>query len=280
MKNRLSALMLSLLLVLGTLLSLPVLAVNAEDGESEEIVLDYFRVIDNAELLDEDDEVALEAKLYEISARQRLDVTVATTDTLGALSISEYADRLYDSNYFGYGDSRDGLLLLISLEEGNNQWYISTSGYGITAFTDAGIDYIGEQIKGELSDGNYYSALSHFAKLSDSFITQARTDKPYDSGNLPKEKLSAIWIPISIVIGFVIAKLTVSGMRSKLKTVRAQRSANSYIKDGSLNITNSRDLFLYRTVTRRAKSTDSSSSGSSTHKSSCGTVHGGGGGSF
>lgn len=283
MKNKISVLILSLLLVLTMLTTLPVLAVDAEnvsDDTASEIVIDYFRVVDDAGIIDEDKEADLEGKLYEISTRQKLDVVVATTDTLGALTISEYADLLYDSNTYGYGDSHDGLILVISVEEGNRAWYISTCGYGITAFTDAGIEYIGKQIKDELSSGDYASALSHFAELSDNFITQARSDKPYDKGNLPKEKLSAIWIPIALIIGFVIAKITVSGMKAKLKTVRPQKAANSYMKDGSLNITDSRDLFLYRTVTRSAKSTDNSSSGSNTHKSSSGTVHGGGGGSF
>jgi len=55
------------------------------------------------------------------------------------------------------------------------------------------------------------------------------------------------------------------------------------MKSGSLNITESRDTFLYNTVTRTAKpkNTDSGSSGgSSTHTSSSGETHGGGGGKF
>ena len=42
-------------------------------------------------------------------------------------------------------------------------------------------------------------------------------------------------------------------MKSKLKTVRFQAAASNYMKNGSLNITESRDLFLYNTVTRTAK---------------------------
>ena len=50
-----------------------------------------------------------------------------------------------------------------------------------------------------------------------------------------------------------------------------------------MNLTNQRELFLYRDVHRtehvEAKDSDSSG-GSSTHTSSSGTTHGGGGGSF
>lgn len=170
-------------------------------------------------------------------------------------------------------------MLLISVED--NDWYISTCGYGITVFTDAGIEYIGKQIKGDLSDSNFAGAFDKFADLCDDFITQARTGEPYDVKNLPKEPLSLIWIPIAIVAGFILSLIIVGRMKAKLKTVRFQPAANSYMKAGSMNITESRDMFLYNTVTRTAKPKDNDSGGgSSTHTSSSGSTHGGGGGKF
>lgn len=144
----------------------------------------------------------------------------------------------------------------------------------------AGIEYIGDQITSELSDGNYAAAFSSYAALCDDFITQANTDKPYDRSNLPAKPLSLIWIPVSLVIGFVIAKIVVGNMKSKLKTVRSQTTANSYVKNGSMQITDSRDLFLYHTVAKTAKPKNTSSGSSGTHTSSSGTTHGGGGGKF
>ena len=129
----------------------------------------------------------------------------------------------------------------------DNDWYISTHGYGITVFTDAGIQYIGEQIKENLSGGDFSGAFDKFVGLCDDFITKARTGDPYDS---------------------------------QLKTVRFQAAAGNYMKRGSLNVTESRDLFLYKTFTRTAKPKNNSSSGSSTHTSSSGSTHGGGGGKF
>ncbi len=271
MKKKISAILFAIVLCLSATIS--VLTVAA-DGFANQ----YSRVVDMANLLTDSEEAALIEKLDEISLRQNMDVIVATTEDLEAYSIIEYADRLYDNCQFGYGSDKDGLLLLISMED--RDWYISTRGYGITAFTDAGIEYIGEQIKSELSNGNYAAAFTSYAELCDDFITQAQSGKPYDKGSLPRKPLSLIWIPIAIIIGFVIANIVVGNMKSKLKTVRAQASANNYMKSGSMNITDSRDLFLYRTVTRTEKPKESSSSGSSTHTSSSGSTHGGGGGKF
>ena len=82
------------------------------------------------------------------------------------------------------------------------------------------------------------------------------------------------------MIGLLLATGTVKRMKNKLKTVRFQSAADSYMKKESLNITEKRDLFLYRTVSRTAKPKNESSGGSSTHTSSSGSTHGGGGGKF
>ncbi|MBD9097606.1 MAG: TPM domain-containing protein, partial [Ruminococcaceae bacterium] len=136
-------------------------------------------------------------------------------------------------------------------------------------------------IKEPLSDGDYAAAFDTFAELCDDFITKARTGKPYDSGNMPKEPMKPGWILVAVIVGFILSFITVGSMKNKLKTVRFQPAANSYMKAGSMNITESRDLFLYNTVTRTAKPKDNDSGGgSSTHTSSSGSSHGGGGGNF
>ena len=272
MKKKILTLLFSLLLCLCIVT--PTFAAQTDGFASK-----YERVQDLAGLLSGNEESSLVTKLNELSERQKMDIVVLTTDTLDGKTPRDYADDIYEYCNFGYGESRDGALLLISIED--NDWYISTCGYGITVFTDAGIEYIGKQIKEDLSDGNFAGAFDKFADLCDDFITQARTGEPYDTKNLPKEPLSLIWIPIAIVVGFVLSLIIVGGMKAKLKTVRFQAAASNYIKDSSLNINEKRDLFLYNTVTRTAKpKNDDSGGGSSTHTSSSGTTHGGGGGKF
>ncbi len=116
----------------------------------------YYRMNDSAEVLTEDEDGELEASLEELSVRQSFDVIIATIDSLeseGCTSMEEYADDLYDYCQFGYGENRDGVLLLVSI--GDRKWHISTCGYGITAFTDAGIQYLGEQMTPDMADGDY-----------------------------------------------------------------------------------------------------------------------------
>lgn len=232
---------------------------------------------DDADLLTSAEEAALEAKLAEISARQGVDIVIVAVESTGSGNTRDFAD-----DWFDYNDYRkDGILLLVSLAY--SDWYVSTTGYGITAVTDAGLDYMSDRFVPYMSDGDFATAFDTFAELCDSFITQAKTGDPYDIDNMPKEPFSAGFnLVVAIVIGFVVALIATGVMKGKLKSVRQQVRADNYVTPDSLQLTHSRDLFLYSHVTKteRVQSSSSSRGGSSTHRSSSGRSHGGGGGKF
>lgn len=270
MKTKIFGILYALLLLLT-----PVFSVSAAG--------DMPRLVDGSDLLSDREENALLDKLDGISEKHQLDLVIVTVNSLEGLSAMEYADNFYDYNGYGFGSGRDGILLLISMQE--REWYMSTSGYGITAFTDAGLDYISDQFLEHLSGGDYMEAFSTFTELCDKFITQARTGKPYDVGNLPKEPFQVVLsLLISISVGLIIALIATGIMRSSLKSVRPQSAANNYVRNGGLQLTRSNDLFLYRNIVRRERPRDTGSSshsgGSRTHTSSSGRSHGGRGGRF
>ena len=258
MKNRLFALI--AILCLLTALVLPVCATPS-------------RLVDDAQLLDQTEASQVEAELDEISAKHDMDIVIVTVDSIRWQSPMAYADDYYDNN--GYGP--DGILLLVSLED--RDWWVSTTGYGITVVTDAGLQYMSERFVPYLSDGEYAQAFLEFARLCGELIAQANTGDPYDSHNLPKEPFSVgINLVIAWVIGLVVGWIVTAVMKGQLKTVRQQVRADAYITADSLQLTHSRDIFLYTHIDRREK--PKQSSGSSTHTSSSGASHGGGGGKF
>lgn len=232
------------------------------------------RLMDEADLLSDAEEAALSDKLDAISLRQNLDIVIVTVSGTGEKTATEYADDTYD--YSGYAE--DGILLLISIDD--REWAISTAGYGITAFTDAGLAYLADQITDAMSAGEWNTAFHGFADLCDEFITQAKSGAPYDAGNLPKKPFTPILTGlVSLGIGFVIAFFRVNRWRNQLYTVQAKEEAADYVKAGSRKITEQKDLFLYKRIDRRKKA-ESSSGGSSTHTSSSGRTHGGARGRF
>lgn len=252
---------------------------------------DMQRLVDEAGLLTDSEGKELLGQLDEISERQQVDVVVVTVDSLDGMSAMEYADNFYEANDYGFGEERDGILFLISMEE--RDWWMSTSGFGITAFTDAGLEYISEMIISDLSEGDYAWAFTTFADLCDDYITQAKTGEPYDVDHLPKDPLVLlVFLVMALAVGFVISLIATGIMRLKLRSVYSKTEADSYVKKGSLKLTVENDLYLYKHVDRREKpkeentsstgSTGStrSSGGSTTHKSSSGKKHGGAGGKF
>ena len=231
------------------------------------------RVVDMAGLLTQDEVSELTDALDGIWDTWGMDVVIVTVDALQGANVTAYADDYYDYN----GYSNDGILLLVSMAE--RQWAVSTAGYGIYVFTDAGIDYMADQFLPDLSVGNYAVAFETFAELCEEFLYQAYTDSPYDvadfSGNsfrLGKRLL------ICFGLGLVVALVAVGVMYSQLKNVHSH-TASHYVRGAGLKLTASRDLFLYANVSRR-KRESSSSGGSSTHRSSSGRSHGGRSGGF
>lgn len=250
------------------------------------------RVVDRAGLLNAVEEVVLLRNLDEISQRQQLDVVVVTVDSLDGRTAMAYADDFFDYNGYGFGADHDGILLLVSMEE--RDWWISTCGYGITAFTDAGLEYISDRVVPALSEGKYAKAFEIFGEQCDAFITQARTGEPYDVGNMPKDPFRfGRCLLISVLIGLFTAGCVVWGLKSQLKTVHAQAGAKNYSVHGRPQLTTNKDTYLYSTMSSRPKPKPSESSGrsgssfgggfsggSSIHRSSSGRSHGGRGGKF
>ena len=241
MKKRITALL--LVLVLGLFLALPAAASQG--------VNTYGLVDDGADLLTEEQEAKLTVYLKSLGEKLDISLVVVTVDSLGSKSPKSYADTYYDT----YGFLPDGALFLVSMEY--RDWWVSTTG---KCEDEISSDKIEDAAVSYLSSGDYYGAFQAFAQSCEKQMT-------------PAYFLGAV---ICIAIGVVAALVVTFTMRSQMKSVRPQNSAASYICPGSLNVTTSRDIFLYRTHTVTAK--PKSSSGS--HSGSSGRSHGGGGGKF
>ena len=272
MMKRLFTLFCAVLLVITC--ALPLLA---DEGFSSE----YYRLNDQAAILSDAQYDDLLERLDSLSEREKFDIAIFIEDTYSDYNyddIVEFSDDAYDSLGYGYGSNRDGVMLVLIMD--TRDLYLTTCGYGIDVVTDAGREYIFDQIKGYFSDGDYYGGFSAFIDLMDDFIAKAKSGEPYDTKNLPRKPFSKSWILISPVVGFIVSMFVVGSMKAKLKTIRPASAAGSYVRDNSLNVNLSRDLYLYRNVSRTKRSSSESSGGSSTHTSSSGTTHGGGGTKF
>lgn len=234
--------LLTLLLAALLCLSLTVSASAASDAN----------LYDEAGLLASVEEAQVTEKLAQVSDRFHAQIAVMTVDS-AAGGIDSYIENAYDNMNMGYGEKRDGVLLLVCMDD--REYRILSNGYAGEAIDLSTIDAIGSAIASDLSDAEYVDAFITFADRCGYYLDGYLNGFPFQWG-----KNLVIALVAGIVAGIVVALV----LRGQLKTVRQQKQANAYIKPGSMQITESRDLFLYRELSRTAKESKSSSgSGSS-----------------
>lgn len=222
------------------------------------------RLVDDGELLTAEQETAIAKRLDEVAEKHQLDLVIVTEKTLGGKNRVAFADDYYDYNGYGFGDDHDGILLLYCPNEGVR--YISTTGDAIDIFEGDNFDKLTSKIIPYFDRGDYKGAFLAFADNCDSIITS--------------ERAFPWWrIVIGMLIGAALSFLfPMSTLKSQLKSVRAQTAAASYVRAGSMTLTQNRDVFLFANVTRTPIPRDTSSrgGGGGIHVGSSGTSHGGG----
>ena len=217
-------------------------------------------VYDDAGLLTESETAALTKKLAEVSRQYEAQIIVHTVSSVPYGDVDRYLEDWYDSNLFGYGADRDGVLLLLCMD--TRDYRILSNGYAGYAIDPATIDAIGEAIVSDLSDGEYYDAFEAFAEECAYYLDGYINGFPFDFGK------NAI---ICLIIGVVISMIVSAVLKGQLKSVRKQDAAGNYVRSGSMNVTVHNDFFLYRTVSRSKKESSSSrSSGGGSSRSTGG----------
>ena len=239
----------------------------ADTGNEVIFVADENFIYDEADLLTDSEEAALEQKLQQISHACDAQLVVCTIASMDGGDIDSFVDYLYDSMGFGYGENHDGVLLLVCMDP--REFRILSNGYAGVAIGTDEIDLLSGNIKPYLSDGQYATAFDTFADRCETDLDGYLNGYPFNFG----ENLL-----ISLVIGFVVGLIVVLILKGQLKTVRKQNQANVYVRANSMQVDVRQDIFLYRNITRTRKQKDTSSGSSGS--SSGGTARSKGGGSF
>lgn len=242
-------------------------------------------IVDGADLLTEKEADELEKLAEEISDRHRCSVSTVFVKSLGNVrSIQELTDDFFDQNSYGYGNTEDGIMLLVSMAE--REFHMSTCGAGIIAFTDAGLDVLEDEFVSRLSKGDYAGAAKRFLNACDRFLTQAETDAPFDIGTImPAKEATPLQLGIALVGGFLLGGLPVMPQKKALKSVKAQTGASTYVQSNGIQLSAREDRFItvFTNKVPIPKNTGSRGGphgGSVTHFSSGGHSHGGRSGKF
>lgn len=215
-------------------------------------------IIDSVNLLSASEHSNLKQKLEKISSARNFDVVIIAVPYLECSTAEDSAIYLYEKNGF----KEDGIVLFIATQ--SRDYWIQPFGSGLDKFDDYKLRNIEDEIVYMLSDKDYYGAFITFADIVDDTLRFPWSD----------------YLIAALVVGVILSAITIARMKAKLKTVQAQTTADTYAKENSLIITNSRDFYLYRTLRRTPIPRNNSGSGRSSGGSSSRGSHGGRGGKF
>lgn len=258
-------------------------------------------VVDYANSFTTEEAIKLEQDVKELGTKYNMDIVIVTILDAQGKSSREYGDDYFDYNGYGIGTERDGILFLMDFD--NREAYISTSGSGIRYLTDERIESILDDVFDYgLSDGDIYGAANSFVKSTRKYletgIPKEQHNVPENHNNIPgnhysvpepipntlniSETIAGALISIVFGLGFFIS--TKNNYKAKPGRKTFEYRKNSFV---NLGITSDKlvNTYVRTRIIPKTNNTSKPSSGSSigrstTHRSSSGRTHGGGGRKF
>lgn len=315
-----------ILVVLLTFSSLIVLlpareaaAMTEESGKEGQTQKKY--VDDGAELLTEAEYDKLCEMLETWSNENDFDIVVLTRNGRSGKTMEVYANDYYDqmdgSGQYVY--RKNGIILFIDMSD--RSYYESGTGTGRYLIDNTGvIEAIESSYLSYLSDAKYYKAFNNYftnvKKYYEKYLdgaeyTENTTGKnQYDGGYVIRDKNNITYVVdgsdsyadedlifgfvtlavVSVIAAIIVSAIIVAFEKKKMNGVVKQTRANIYERRDSFVMRESRDVFLYKTVSKVRINTDNNryhgghSSGShsshSSHSSGGSRSHSGRGGHF
>ena len=230
-------------------------------------------IVDDAGYLMQSELSSLSKELDKVREKYGFEVAIYTESDMTSSTAEASADDIYDYNGYGAGENDDGILLYICSD--TREYHFTTHGEGLKYFNSNGLKYLESKVVPYLSKDDYYEAFRMYIETTDELLQMAKDGKPYNEKQYSTKYLIGVVIA-ALLIPLFVALILMKKKLKKMKTAVENDYAANYVKPGSMNISVSRDLFLYSRITKTERPKESSG----THTSSSGRTHGGRGGSF
>lgn len=248
MKKRFLTVLLVLVLLLG--LSVCVFA------ESQ-----LWHITDDAGILSSDENTELETYAQSVSETYGVGIYIVTVDDYNDYYDDPYetAWQIYHEYTLGEGDDRDGVILLLSMD--NRKF--ATFFYGPQAeyaFDAYGQELLESYFLDDFRADDWANGCQHFISGCEYFLSQAASGSPvrkddYDYSSDGDSSGSPFLFVSWRIIGWIafssmfFALIVCVLLKSKMKSVRKATAANAYVS-GDLNLTASHDQYTHTTETR------------------------------
>lgn len=245
-------------------------------------------VFDDAKLMQDEEIEALEKQITNLKDKTGWEILAVTTADAKGKTAMAYADDFYDERT---AERADGFLVLIDMD--NREIYISTQGKAIRYLTDERTERVLDAGYSYISNGDYASGLSSMIGKVERYYEDGIPKNQYnydvETGAVSKYH-TLTWmeiLPVFLLSAGVGLAIYI-GVKKSYR-LKGGRYEYPYMKYGEMNLIEKEDRFLRAHTTHQRIQTDSGRSGgnhgsgsgrSSTHHSSSGHSHGGGGRKF
>ena len=257
MKKRICRLLLAFLLVLVFCVSM---------AAAEQTGAQLSCVTDTAGLLSENEKMLLEKMAESVSQKYGVGVYIVTVEDyrdFHSEGVYKATYTIYHQYTMGEGPNRDGIMLLLSMN--NRNWAMFCYGSRCEyTFNSYGQEKLVMVFLDNFGENDWYGGFEDYIKECSIYLAKASAGKPVRA---------SLFFPILIVIGLSLLAATaiVAVIWQKMDNVSKQTTANTYVSAG-LRLTEQSDRFTHKTTSSRKIERSSSGGGSSSSES-------GGGGS-
>ena len=244
----------ALLLLAALLLSCSVFA--CAEAAQDTAQLAY--ITDHAGILSSSECEALETRAAQIASQYPCSIYVVTVQDFQTYSntVAGCASGIYSYYDLGYGAGRDGVLLLLSMDD--RDYYVYSYGsYANTVFYGKAGYLLDEAFLDNFRSNDWYGGFADYLDECERLLLDASKgsyadpEAQYyvDSGG--KKYVSPIVAALATVIGPVLAGLGAAfGVKGSMKTAKERSTAEEYVVPGGARLRVRDDRFINRTETR------------------------------
>lgn len=249
------------------------------------------RVFDGAGLFTETERAGLEQQIADLRATYPdMDVAILTANGTGGKTARDYADDFYDENDLGAGSDYSGLLMFIDM--GGREVWLSGSGQGMRVFTDQRMEAMLDTIYDSLSVGDWAGAgeafLADYARYLEAGVIPGQYNEDTETGRIDRYRPHTLTVGEVLLYGAIalLAGGASCGVVAARYSLRLKPRAYPVGQKSDLDLSRREDRFLRKVVTRQhiprntGGNTGSSAGRTSTHTSFSGRTHSGAGRRF
>ena len=217
--------------------------------------IDY--VSDYAGLLSDTQRRDLNDRAAEIADEYNFGVFVVVVNDYKSYvngSIADFSENVFHRYGLGRGQKEEGVLLAMSMNDRNYDIY-AHGDFGNYAFTDYGKDQLANSFLDDFRRNDWAGGFRDFIKTSGDMLEKARNGQPVDTW-IPDQaetgpRMTLGKLLVSLGVGCLTGGATVGGMKRQMNTAVRQTGAANYVAQGGVRLSNKRDDFVNRSVTRQ-----------------------------